>query len=427
MSPPSFHQPASALELLDRYRADPSSRRSDVRERLERIRSLDATLRAMQEVVDIEHAVSASDAATGPLGGLPVVVKDIFDTHDLPTAYGSPIHAGHRPASDAALVTMLRRAGAALLGKSVTCEFAYMSPSATRNPFDVERTPGGSSSGSAAAVAAGYAPLAIGSQTGGSIIRPASFCGIAGFKPTFGLLPTAGMKCFSWSFDTVGLFAAGVRDVAHFAEALVGRSLAIAPPPAWTFGVPESYPWTAPSDSARSAMQSAVRAIEQAGGQVRPIRFESWMGELIEVHANIQGYEASRTLGFEFDRHREQLSPLLREYLERAAGVTADRYFDALASMHRARAATPAMFDGIDAILTPSAPDEAPLGFGSTGDPAFNRNWTLLGTPCVNVPGLRGSSGAPMGVQVIGQRGADGRTLAAARFVESVIGQSAPS
>jgi Asp-tRNA(Asn)/Glu-tRNA(Gln) amidotransferase A subunit family amidase len=424
MTTTSFYEPASALDLLERFRNDARARRAYLRERVERMLALDPMLKAMTQVLDIDSAISASDAASGPLGGLPVVVKDIFDTHDLATAYGSPIHAGHRPASDAAIVTMLRRRGGALLGKSVTCELAYMSPAATRNPSDLDRTPGGSSSGSAAAVAAGYAPFAIGSQTGGSTIRPASFCGIAGYKPTFGLLPTAGMKCFSWSFDTVGLFAAGVRDVMYFAQALVGQRMAVVAPQAWTFGVPDSYPWTAPSDNAVAVIQSATRAIEEAGGQVRQIRFDPWMKELIEGHAAIQSYEACQTLGFEYDRHREQLSPMLREFLDRAASVPPERYFDALGCMQQAQESLPALFEGVDVVLTPSAPDEAPLGLESTGDPAFNRNWTLLGTPCVSVPGLLGRQGGHIGVQLIGPRGADARVLAAATFVESAIRQA---
>ncbi|HWX63216.1 amidase, partial [Bradyrhizobium sp.] len=215
-----LYQPHSALDLLQRFEGNVEARRRYLHERFERIREFDVQLEAMTAVPDPDAAMQALEKVQGPLGGLPVAIKDIFDTHDLVTAYGSPIYAGHRPASDATIVTLLRRQGAVSIGKTVTCEFAYMAPTPTRNPCALNRTAGGSSSGSAAAVAAGYAPFAIGSQTAGSTIRPASFCGVAGYKPTFGLLPTSGMKCFSWSFDTVGLFASGVRDVAHLAQAL---------------------------------------------------------------------------------------------------------------------------------------------------------------------------------------------------------------
>ncbi len=419
----SCYQPISALDLLNRFRRDAQARRAFIAERLERIKALDPSLKAMTATLDIGQAISASDAANGPLQGLPVLVKDIFDSHDLPTAYGSPIYAAHQPAADAALVTLIRRRGGVLLGKTVSCEFAYMSPAATRNPFDLERTPGGSSCGSAAAVAAGYAPFAVGTQTGGSTIRPASFCGIAGYKPSFALLPTAGMKCFSWSFDTVGLFARGVRDVAFLADALSGqRSSLTTDPGTLTFGVPETYPWTAPSDNAVTVLDTAIRAIERAGARVRPIRFDPWMAELIHAHATIQSYEASQTLGYEYDWHRERLSPMLREFLDRAAEVTSQQYRESLAFAQRViHASLPELFAGIDAVLTPSAPDEAPLGLASTGDPAFNRNWTLLGTPCVSIPGLKGERGGYVGVQVIGPRDEDPKTLTAAAFVEQAV------
>ena len=419
----SCYQPVSAIDLLNRFGHDAQARRAFIAERLERITMLDASLKAMTATLGLDQAISASDAASGPLQGLPVLVKDIFDTHDLPTAYGSSIYAGHQPAADAALVTLIRRRGGVLLGKTVTCEFAYMSPAATRNPFDPERTPGGSSSGSAAAVAAGYAPFAVGTQTGGSTIRPASFCGIAGYKPSFGLLPTAGMKCFSWSFDTVGLFASGVRDVAFLFDALSGQRPSLAADPGvLTFGVPECYPWTAPSDNAVAALDTAIRAIERAGARVRPIRFEPWMAELSRTHATIQSYEAFQTLGDEYDRHRERLSPMLREFLDNAAEVRPQQYREALAFAQLAiHGSLPELFNGIDAVLTPSAPDEAPVGLASTGDPAFNRNWTLLGTPCVSIPGLKGARGGHVGVQVIGPRGEDAQTLAAAAFVEQAV------
>jgi Asp-tRNA(Asn)/Glu-tRNA(Gln) amidotransferase A subunit family amidase len=196
------------------------------------------------------------------------------------------------------------------IGKTVTSKFAYMAPTSTRNPCALNCTACGSSSGSAAAVAAGYAPFAIGSQTAGSTIRPASFCGVAGYKPTFGLSAIVGMKCFSWSFDTVGLFAFGVRDVAHLAQVLSGRRLAVSDLPSKpVFGVPESYPWTAPSASAASAVDRAVHAIEAAGAVVTPVDFALWMTEMIDVHATIQSYESFQSLAFEYDYHRERLTP----------------------------------------------------------------------------------------------------------------------
>jgi Asp-tRNA(Asn)/Glu-tRNA(Gln) amidotransferase A subunit family amidase len=230
------------------------------------------------------------------------------------------------------------------------------------------------------------------------------------------------MKCFSWSFDTVGLFGAGVRDVAFLAQVLSGRELPVAAGPQRpVFGVPVDYPWTAPSADAIAAMDAAIRAIERAGGSVRPVRFDAWMEEVVAAHGVIQSYEAWQTLGYEYDHYRLALSALLAEFLERASAVDVVAYSNARAQMHRAKARLDELFDGVTALLTPSAPGEAPEGLGSTGDPAFNRNWTLLGCPCVNVPGLRGRAGAPVGVQVIGRPWDDAQALAAAAFLEQSI------
>ncbi|WP_027798625.1 amidase [Paraburkholderia dilworthii] len=422
----SFYRPLSAHALLERTANDPRERSRLVLESLARIEEIDADVRAMTAVASRESAAQNALAAQGPLAGMPIAVKDIFETGDFVTSYGSPIYEGHRPKADAAIVTLLKRNGGVIVGKTVTSEFAYMAPTVTRNPCDSGRTAGGSSSGSAAAVAAGIAPFAIGSQTGGSTIRPASFCGVAGFKPTFDMLPTVGMKCFSWSFDTVGLFAAGVRDVAYFAQVLTGRPLAAeAHGEAPVFGVPESYPWTEPSANASNVLDSAIRAIEHSGGRIRRVRFDSWMADLIAAHDTIQSYEAWQALGFEYDRYRGQLSPMLFAFLARASKVDAASYANACASMTRAKARLAELFDGVTALLTPSAPDEAPDGLASTGDPSFNRNWTLLGCPCVNVPGLRGTRGAPIGVQVVGRPWDDARCLDAAAFVERAIAATA--
>jgi len=424
MQETDYYRPRSALALLARAGAASRERGRLMHEALERVGQAEPAIRAMTAVASRTAAVAAAEAADGPLAGLPVAVKDIFETAAFATCYGSPIYAAHRPVADAAIVTMLRRLGGVVIGKTVTSEFAYMAPTATRNPCDLGRTAGGSSSGSAAAVAAGYAPFAIGSQTGGSTIRPASFCGIAGYKPTFGLLPTAGMKCFSWTADTVGLFAATVRDVAWLGAALTGREFAGGEAPALdgvVLGVPDDWPWTPPSDNASAVLETAIRAIGRAGGQVRRVRFAPWMARMTEAHETIQCYEAWRTLGFEYDRHRDALTPMLAGFMARAARVDAASYAAACAALEHARDALAEWFGDVCALLTPSAPDEAPDGLASTGDPAFNRNWTLLGAPCVNVPGLRGARGGPLGVQVIGRRGDDARCLAVAAFVERAI------
>jgi Asp-tRNA(Asn)/Glu-tRNA(Gln) amidotransferase A subunit family amidase len=393
-------------------------------EDIARIRSQDAPLKAFTALADEAKVRALQAHAQGPLAGALVAVKDIFDTADLPTQYGSPIYAGHRPAHDAAMVGILRRAGGVIAGKSVTTEFAYLQPAVTHNPAAPGCTPGGSSAGSAAAVAAGMVPFAIGSQTGGSTVRPASYCGIAGFKPSFDVLPTAGMKCFSWSLDTVGLFARTVDEVARFAQVVSGGRV-LAPPAgaqrAWRVGVPRAYPWGEVSASGAKAMRQGMAALRQAGAQVIECDLPAWARDAYVAHDAVQGWEAVRALRREMDEHATQLSPLLREYLQGALTITEVEYAGAQAAAAVARRQCDAWIDGIDVLLTPSAPDEPPEGYGSTGASTFNRAWTLLGTPTLNVPGTTGVNGRPMGLQVIAPRGADSMCLAAGLALQGAL------
>ncbi len=358
-----------------------------------------------------------------PLRGLPVGFKDIFDTFDFPTCYGSRIYAGHRPRSDAALVAMARRAGGIILGKTVTTEMAFLDPAGTRNPRDLAHTPGGSSSGSAAAVAAGMLPVAIGTQTGGSVIRPASFCGVTGFKPSFRLLPMVGVKCFSWSLDTAGLFGAGIDDVAFVAAAITGRDLRVdgGPPAAPSIGLLRTHIWDQASTDMQQAVERAARAAEAAGASVREIAIPPLLVEAHAAHPALQSHEAARALAFEYDHHREELPKLLRALLDAAAAVTPDAYDAARRTAKRARHAFTELMTEVDVLLTPSAPGAAPAGLGSTGDATFNRLWTLIGAPCVNVAGLADRAQMPLGVQIVGRFARDRATLEAARFVERAI------
>jgi Asp-tRNA(Asn)/Glu-tRNA(Gln) amidotransferase A subunit family amidase len=366
-----------------------------------------------------------SRLAAMPLHGLPVGVKDIYDTADLPTQYGSPIYAGYRPRADAAAVSLVRRAGGLILGKTVTTQFAFMVPAGTRNPRNLAHTPGGSSSGSAAAVAAGMVPIAFGSQTAGSVIRPAAFCGVAGFKPSYRLIPTVGMKCLAWHLDTVGLYAAGVADVAFAAAAITGRDLRVdrgrpAPP---RIGFVRTHLWPQASAAMQGAVEAAARAARQAGAAVSELTAPALLEEAYRAQFIIQDYEAFRSLAFEYDRHPDEVARPLREHLDRAAAITVEEYDAARRTASRGRRALADFMNDIDVILTPSAPGAAPEGLGSTGDAAFNRLWTLMGTPCVNVPGL--DDGAlPIGVQVIGGFGGDRATLEAALFVERAIARA---
>jgi len=377
-------------------------------------------------VHDIEAArrrAETAGLAQMPMRGLPIGVKDIYDTVDFPTEYGSPIYASHRPKTDAAMVVLVRRAGGIVLGKTVTTEFASLQPAGTRNPRNPAHTPGGSSSGSAAAVAAGMVPVALGSQTGGSVIRPAAYCGIAGYKPSFRMLPTVGMKCFSWSLDTVGLFAASVADVAFAAAAISTRELRVdrTPPNAPRIALVRTSRWPEASADMQDALERAARAAAAAGATIKEVELPPIVEAAMEIHATIQDHEAYRALADEIDRHRDRIGPILRAQLDKAAAITTDTYDEARRTARRARQMFVEVVADADVILTPSAPGAAPRGLDSTGAPTFNRLWTLLGAPCINVPGMLDKSGLPLGVQVVGRFARDRLALEAALFIEQAI------
>jgi Asp-tRNA(Asn)/Glu-tRNA(Gln) amidotransferase A subunit family amidase len=376
--------------------------------------------RARRRAVESGAALRAA-----PLRGLPVGFKDIFDTADFATEYGSPIYRGNRPAADAAVVAMARRAGGIVLGKTASTELAHMHPTKTRNPINPAHTPGGSSSGSAAAVAAGMLPLAFGTQTGGSVIRPAAFCGVAGFKPSYKILPTVGVKAFSWHLDTVGLFAAGVSDVAFAAAAITDRDLRVDrhAPAAPRIGLMRTHLWAEASGAMQRAVETAAKAAADAGAHVEDMAMPAILEDAWRAHPIIQDYEAYRALAFEYDHHRERIAPVTRELLDAAASITADGYDAARRTTRLARQALMDVMSDCDVLLTPSAPGAAPLTLASTGSAAFNRLWTLTGTPAVNVPGLRDPDGLPLGIQVVGRFGRDRATLEAALFVEKALAQ----
>lgn len=363
-----------------------------------------------------------ADAAgrPGPLRGLPVGVKDIIDTADMPTARGSALFAGRHPPADAACVAALRRAGAVILGKTVTTELAYYAPGKTRNPRDPSRTPGGSSSGSAAAVAAAMVPVALGSQTAGSVIRPASFCGVVGMKPSHGLLSLEGVSPLApVSLDTLGLFARSADDLPLLLGALgaplpaqpaLSRPrLGLARTESWRFAAPES----------RAAVERAAEAFVAAGAEVREMPDE--LTGLSEAQRTVMAYEAAAAWGETAAREGARLSPQFRELVAAGAAVSPGAYREAQALAAAARARLPALFSAFDALLGASAPGEAPHGLGATGDPAMNRIWTLLGLPCLSLPGARGPAGLPVGVQLVGPPGGDGLLVAVARWAEAAL------
>jgi len=355
----------------------------------------------------------------GPLHGLPIGVKDIIDTVDMPTAYGSPIYNWHRPAWDAACVAAARAAGAVMLGKTVTTEFATFTPAATVNPRDFAHTPGGSSSGSAAAVADDMVPLAFGTQTVGSIIRPASFCGVVGYKPSFGTLSRAGIKPQAESLDTLGAIARTAEDVALLVGALTGRAelLSLAEAPKLRVGLCRTYDWNETRPEVGEAMEAAVRALSSAGARVSQVELPQDFAALGDAHGDILGYEIARNLAHEHSVHGARLSTRLRELLDASRKVTPERYDRARVLARACRMGFAGAFDECHVLLAPSATGEAPVGLESTGNPVMNRVWTLLHVPCVTVPVARGPSGLPVGLQVIGRFADDARTLAAARWV----------
>ena len=375
--------------------------------------------------LDLDAARRAAEApglASLPLRGLPMAFKDIFDTADFPTQYGSPIYKGYRPPADSTAVALSRRAGGIIIGKTATTEFASMVPAKTRNPHNGGHTPGGSSSGSAAAVAAGMVPLAFGTQTAGSVVRPAAFCGVAGFKPSYRLIPLVGVKDVAWHLDTAGLFGAGVADVAFATETILDRDLRVdrGAPAAPRIALVRTHLWPQASAAMQNAVETAAHIASVAGAKVAEVTLPPLLQEAYEAQFVIQDYETFRALAFEYDRHRELIGRALREQLDRGAAISADDYDAARRTASRARRALADTMAEHDVILTPSAPGAAPASLNSTGDPMFNRLWTLMGAPCINVPGFYDNE-LPLGIQIVGRFGRDRSALEAALFVERAV------
>jgi amidase len=356
----------------------------------------------------------------GPLGGVPIGVKDIIDTHDMPTGYGSALYAGHRPAWDAACVALARGAGAIVMGKTVSTEFAALAPGKTKNPYNAAHTPGGSSSGSAAAVAAGMVPLAIGTQTAGSVIRPAAFCGVVGYKPSYGLIDGAGVKRLAASLDTVGTFARSVADAALFASVLADRpALAeVAVPTTLRVGLYRTPDWDGVDAATQAAIGEAAARLAAMGATVVERAAIPDHATLLAAQTTIMAWETARALAFERLYRLDRLAPATQTMLRAGDATTLAACDAARAGMPAHRAAFDRLFGDCDVLLTPSAPGEAPEGLASTGNALFNRVWTALGTPCVTLPAGFGPHGLPLGVQIVGRPGEDARTLAAAGFVE---------
>ncbi len=365
------------------------------------------------------RARDAAPVPAGPLHGVPVGIKDIFDTTDMPTEMGSPIYAGHRPAADAAAVAILRTAGAVILGKTVTAEFAGTHPGATTNPHDPARTPGGSSQGSAAGVADGMVPVALGTQTGGSVLRPSSYCGIVGFKPSFGTFNRAGIKFAAESLDTIGLHARNLEDVALVRDVLTGREPGGIAPLERTprIGVCRTPLWHLAEPETVAAVEGAAEAIRRAGAVVEEVGLPSGFEALSEARRAINDYERARAMAHEWRTDRERLSPAMQKTVANGLAVPYADYRAALARTERCRRILDGLFENRDALLAPAVNGEAPVGLDYAGDPAFQALWTMLHVPAITLPTHRGPNGMPVGIQLLARRGADDLLLSVAEWV----------
>jgi Asp-tRNA(Asn)/Glu-tRNA(Gln) amidotransferase A subunit family amidase len=406
---------------------------------LDRIAAVDQEILAFMHL-DPGHALAQARAVderrrngkpTGPLHGIPIGIKDIIDTEDYPTEHGSPIFSGRRPRHDATIVARLRSAGAVILGKTVTTEFAFYHPGPTRNPRDLERTPGGSSSGSAAAVAAGMVPLALGTQTNGSVIRPAAFCGVFGCKPSRGSISRSGMLAHSRLLDQPGVFARTLEDTALLLDVIVGhdpedpdtepaaapafrRILAEAPPLPPRFAFMRTPIWDKATADSKQALESLV---EHLGERIDTVELPPAFADAWHDHRTIMAADMAHRHCAIVERAGDAASRTLRDFLAEGRTITAVDYFAAIDHARALGQVLVKYFELYDAILTPAAPGVAPRGLAATGDPAYCSLWTLLGLPALSLPILNGERGLPLGVQLVGPAGDDARLLRTARFL----------
>jgi len=402
--------------------------------RLARIRASEPTLKAWI-ALDDERALTlaaARDAEraqgghTGALHGVPVGVKDIFDTADLPTEMGSPAFVGNQPGKNAELVERILASGGYVLGKTTTTEFAFMHPAETRNPWNPRHTPGGSSSGSAAAVAAGHVPVAVGTQTNGSVIRPAAFCGVVGFKPSLDSLPIQGALPFAETLDQVGVFARTVADAAYFAASLAESGTfapeieALSRPP--KIAVLPRFPWNAAEPGAAQHLQGSLKRLADAGTELKTVALPDDFDEAHRVHRTIMLYEGARHHAPKQAMHRRVMSGALNAAIDEGLAMSHDDYRSAL--VRRAALAEFALdlFEDCDALASLPAPGAAPARLDVTGDPSFCTLWTLLGFPALTLPTGLSDDGLPYGMQLASSAGGDDRLLRVASWCEAVIG-----
>ena len=433
----------SATEAAEAIRAGRMTSEELVGACLERIAAIEDQIGAWAHL-DADHALKQAceadriqrDGQTlGPLHGIPVGIKDIFDTKDMPTEDGTVLHAGRQPQEDATAVALLREAGAVILGKTVTTELAVYAPGKTRNPHDLERTPGGSSSGSAAAVAAGMVPLAIGTQTNGSVIRPASYCGVYGYKPSYGRISRHRVLQQSRPLDQIGVFARTIEDAALIAQQIMvfddrDPDTQLRARPALIETVAGELPFpprlafvkTSVWDQAEPETQEAFAELAAHLGEAADeVALPDIFNDAVEQHRTIMEADLARSFEQEYASAKDKLSSILREMIERGQKVLAVDYNRALSRIPEFNRALDKVFDWHDAILTPATTGEAPVGLESTGSPIFCTIWTLCGMPAITLPILQGSHGLPLGVQLVGAKGDDARLLRTARWLASSL------
>ena len=416
-------KPLSATEAVAAIEAGTLTSERLVRDCLDRIAERDSTVKAwafLDPALAIAQAKAADAAKGGILRGIPVGIKDIIDTYDMPTGHNSPIFEGKVPFGDAACVALCRTANAVILGKTVTTEFANRHPGPTTNPHNPAHTPGGSSSGSAAAVADGQVPLAFGTQTGGSVIRPAAYCGVIGYKPTYGDFNRVGIKMQCHSVDTLGLMARTLDDIALF------RGAVLKLPPvhierkagAPRIGFCRTPVWDKAEPDTVALLDRAATLLSSKGASIVDVAFAPAYKDIIDDHAAITGWESVRNYADERLRNPDKVSrELMDGPMKRGLAVPFERYAAAQRQAVGFRAHFDSLFDKVDELLTASAPGEAPEGIAATGDPVFNSIWTLAHTPCVTLPAGKGAKGLPLGLQLVGLRHADDRLLSIAAWV----------
>lgn len=417
---------AHELDAIDALRAIESgtlSHESWVRACLERISYRDAEVQAFTALAESQALAQARQLDQSPssrpsrLAGLPFAVKDVLDSADLPTQHGSPIYQGHQPGTDAACIALAKEAGAILIGKTATCEFATLTPSATRNPLDLRRTPGGSSSGSAAAVADYMVPIALGTQTSASIIRPAAYCGVIGYKPSFDVIHTAGLKHASPLLDTIGVFSRSVRDAHAF---VLGGVLPDRTEPP-RFKLLNSTQWNLLEPCMLDAAQQFVKTLRQAGGQLSEGRLSPLMEEALSLQERVSSVELYASLSYERQHHPTLLSERIRTRMRSAQPFEPKERLELLRRTYLLRQGVDGLFGDADVLIYPAATGEAPLG-QETGHPGFGRLWTLLQTPAICIPIDAGPAGLPLGIQLIARPYEDARLLQAAAWAHTQAG-----